>query len=363
MIKQRLTGRFELQKLLPFKITKEDFIRIYKDFLQKRRLAPKEFRDHPFITETRGLYVPFYLYNYDIISYGRGVAERRTSRNIYIKLFEYQVGEEALIPIDGSSRLDDSIMASLEPYNYNELVNFNPAYITGFQAESTDEIKESLDVKAENRAIMHSRTVLSGLLKGYKHEGGFLISDIKKKINPEYVLLPIWFLNTNFEGKKYSYAVNAQTGKVVGEIPLSKPKFMGLMSILVCIAIILSLGYLSLVFADSYDDDDSDISEGVLATIWGGIVIAPYVAIKSRYKNVKHVFENPIKTWNKHEFKNKIYKNKKEYDRAFPNDNLNELKFQKYVEGKYAMDIDLVKMNQDISSSINKNYTINKNEF
>ena len=363
MIKQRLTGRFEPQKILPFKINKDGFIQIYKDFIQKRKLAPKEFKDNPLIVETRGLYVPFYLYNYDITSYGRGQAERRSDKHVYYKWFEYQVSEKSLVPIDGSTRLDDSIMATLEPYNLNDLIEFNPVYITGFQAECTDETKESLDRKAENRAVMHSRTALSRILGSYKHKGGFLIADLKKTVKPEYVLLPIWFVNTNFQNKKYSYAVNGQTGKVVGEIPLSKPKFRAVMAVLILIASLLTLGYLSLAFADSYDDDDSDGGGGVLAFIWGGIVIGPYYGIKKKYKNVKHVFENPIKTWNQQEFKNVQFKNKKEYLKSFPNDDLKTLRFQKYIEGKYNSDVNLAQMNQDIKSSLYKNYTINKDEL
>ena len=80
-------------------------------------------------------------------------------------------------------------------------------------------------------------------LKNYKHKGGFLVSKLNKLNNPEYVLLPIWFVNTNYNNKKYSYAVNAQTGKVVGEIPLSPIKFRSLMAILIIIASLLTIGY------------------------------------------------------------------------------------------------------------------------
>ena len=364
MIKQRLTGRFEPKKVLPFKIAKEQFIKIYKDFVKNRRLAPNEFRNNPLITETRGLYVPFYLYNYDITSYARGEAIYRSDDNTYYKWFEAGVTESALIQIDGSSRLDDSIMASLEPFNLNEMVDFNPVYITGFQAECTDETKESLDMKAENRGVMHSRTAISRFLKNYKHKGGFLVSKLNKLGSPDYVLLPIWFVNTNYKNKKYSYAVNGQTGKVVGEIPLSPIKFRSLMAVLIIIASLLTVGYLSLVFADSYDDDDdSDGGGGVFGLIWGGIVIAPYYGIKKRYKNVKHVFENPIKTWNQRDVKDNTYKNKKAYLELFPDDDLKNLKFQKYVDGQYIGDIDLKNMNQEIKTSLNKNYTINKEEL
>ena len=363
LIKQRLTGKFEPKKIIPFKINKESFLNIYRTFVSKKILAPDEFRNNPIITETRGLYVPFYLYNYAIKTYARGVGTYRSDNNTYYMWFENEITQDALIPVDGSTRLDDSIMSSLEPYNTNEIKDFNPAYITGFQAECTDETEESLNAKAENRAVMHSKRQVKKITGRYTQQGGLVVSDLKKLNEQEYVLFPVWFVNTNFDNKKYSYAVNGQTGKVVGEIPLSKAKFVPLMTVLVIIATILTIGYLSLAFADSYDDNDDDSSGGVLALIWGGIVIAPYVGIKRRYKNVSHVLENPIKTLNEQTFKNVKFKSKKDYEKAFPNDNLKELNFQKYIDGKYVCKIDMKQMVSDVRTSGSKNYTINKDEL
>ena len=63
MIKQRMNGRFEPKKVLPFKINQQNFINIYKTFVHKKIFAPNEFRENPIIKEIKGLYVPYYLYN------------------------------------------------------------------------------------------------------------------------------------------------------------------------------------------------------------------------------------------------------------------------------------------------------------
>lgn len=39
---------------------------------------------------------------------------------------------------------------------------------------------------------------------------------------PTYVLYPVWLLNTSWNGKKYTFAMNGQTGKFVGDLPLDK---------------------------------------------------------------------------------------------------------------------------------------------
>ena len=366
LLKQRLSGRFEPKKVLPFKIDKNRFINIYRMFVHKKIFAPNEFRSNPIITETRGLYVPFYLYNYDIISYGRGVAERRSDKTTYYKWFEHQEKATSLIPIDGSSRLDDSIMSSLEPYNMNELTDFNPAYLTGFQSEKTDETAEVLDMKAENRAIMHTKRTIESCESPYRITHGYVISDLYKKCDPEYALLPIWFVNTNFNNKKYSYAVNGQTGKVVGEIPLSHPKFYAFMGMLATIAMALTIIILGVfLFGGSSSSDDEGSGPIVpIVLVWSLGVAAPYAAIKTRYKNVTHVLSNPIKTWNKEIIKDVKFSGKHQYKKQFTNDDLQHgIHFQKYVNGKYTCDMNINQMVYDSKSALKNNYTVNKSEL
>ena len=38
----------------------------------------------------------------------------------------------------------------------------------------------------------------------------------------KYVLLPVWLLNTSWNGKTYTFAMNGQTGKFVGDLPMDK---------------------------------------------------------------------------------------------------------------------------------------------
>jgi hypothetical protein len=37
--------------------------------------------------------------------------------------------------------------------------------------------------------------------------------------------MPVWMLNTKYRGKDYLFAVNGQTGKAVGELPISWGRF------------------------------------------------------------------------------------------------------------------------------------------
>lgn len=48
-------------------------------------------------------------------------------------------------------------------------------------------------------------------------------SSIKlKNGKAKYGLLPVWLLNTSWQGQKYTFAMNGQTGKFVGNLPMDK---------------------------------------------------------------------------------------------------------------------------------------------
>ena len=41
-------------------------------------------------------------------------------------------------------------------------------------------------------------------------------------------MLPVWFLNYKYKGKDYEFAMNGQTGKIEGYLPVSVPKLIAL---------------------------------------------------------------------------------------------------------------------------------------
>ena len=45
-------------------------------------------------------------------------------------------------------------------------------------------------------------------------------------LTAKYVLLPVYTFGVKWDGRTYRFAMNGQTGKVVGDIPTSKKKSM-----------------------------------------------------------------------------------------------------------------------------------------
>ena len=59
------------------------------------------------------------------------------------------------------------------------------------------------------------------------------------KSSSRYVMLPVWLLYTKYHGKDYLFGMNGQTGKMVGNLPLSVGKAAALAGIITAAVTIL----------------------------------------------------------------------------------------------------------------------------
>ena len=325
ILKGKMQGEFNPKEVIPFKINRNQFISMYTDFVKKKILAPDEFKNNPRLMETKGIYVPFNLYFFDVDTYARGVAVRRRKDDTSYIYFEKEYSMNVLSPIDSSKKFDDNMMTSLEPFDYKELKPFNPVYLNGFLSERGNENLEELERKSESRGITATYNTLHSQLSGHRLAGGKVQVNFKKTENRN-VLLPVWFINTWYNNKKYSYAINGQTGKIVGEIPLSKVKFGILMAGISALAVLLSIFSL-FVFADS---DDGPM--GAIVFIWL-LVVGFFFVVKARYKNVNDVKENPIQTWNFKVKKDQKYSSG-QYKKTFGNTELKKVETQLFRNGE-----------------------------
>jgi hypothetical protein len=115
-------------------------------------------------------------------------------------------------------------MDSIEPFDLTKLVPFNYAYLSNFLAEkydvTADEDRERAAGRMRNTIYSHLKSTVGGALIGEQ-------KNIQEQIsNIEYVMLPVYMLNTFWRGKPYIFAMNGQTGKLVGDVPIDKGKWI-----------------------------------------------------------------------------------------------------------------------------------------
>jgi len=229
----QLGGTLKPDYVLPFKLKKEDAIKALKKHYEGRPLLPKAFKDANHLEEIKGVYVPFWLFDGEAegeMSFEGTRSHTHRSGDYKITTTEhfdiYRAGKVMFerIPVDGSTKMPDDYMDSIEPFDYSALTAFSTAYLPGFLADkydvSAEESSERADLRAENSAI----DCLRGTVEGYE-----TVSQRRKNIQlrrgtVKYALLPVWLLTTKWNGENYLFAMNGQTGKFVGNLPVDKGK-------------------------------------------------------------------------------------------------------------------------------------------
>lgn len=228
VVKSLVAGELRPDLVIPFKLDKEAAKAALRKHYSGKILLPRVFKDENHIDEIKGIYVPFWFFDAHVharITY-QATREERWSDPVcdYIKTKHYQVAKAASmvfrkVPVDGSTKLDDRLMESVEPFDMSEAVDFKTAYLAGYLADKYDVGMEECQLRANARIKSTALETLQDQPKGYKT---IELEDIDiqlKESKYRYVLCPVWLLNTTWRGKRYTFAMNGQTGKLVGDLP------------------------------------------------------------------------------------------------------------------------------------------------
>ncbi len=228
-------GDLKPDYVIPFKLdkkaAKEALLKHYKG----KVLLPKVFKDQNHVDEIKGVYVPFWLFDADADANIRYRATRvrhwSDSKYNYTETSHFAVmrdGEISFerVPVDGSSKMPDDLMESIEPYNFSEAVDFQTAYLAGYLADKYD-VDAEKSIERANTRIRKSvedsfRRTVTGFSTVIPESSSIRLANGKAK----YALYPVWILNTTWKDKKYLFAMNGQTGKFVGDLPMDK-KLLG----------------------------------------------------------------------------------------------------------------------------------------
>lgn len=268
VLKERLMGDLKPELVIPFKLDKKAAKEALNRHVQGKRLLPKVFKDQNHIDEIKGIYVPFWLFDITADANLKYNAESirvwSDSQYNYREISYYSVVREGQLnfthlPVDGSKKISNTLMESIEPFDFSEAVDFQTAYLAGYLADRYDvSAEESID-SVEDRAKTSTARVFENTVKGYDT---LRIEDSSIQLyrNSEamYVLYPVWFLNTTWNKKRYTFAMNGQTGKFVGDLPLDKGaywKYFILFSIIAAIVLYIIVWLINYMFGIDFIRD------------------------------------------------------------------------------------------------------------
>jgi len=232
----QFTGLLKPDYVIPFKLNKEKAVEALKKHYKGKKFLPKNFAADNHVDEIKGIYVPFWLFNGKSDAHMRfkgTKVHRRTSGSYEITDTDhYRVVREGNIsfervPVDGSSKMPDAHMDAIEPFDYSSLTPFSSAYLPGYLADKYDVDADTCSKRANERITASTESAFASTTKGYttlKKE----FSNIQlTKGDVKYAFMPVWLLSTKYEDKNYLFAMNGQTGKLIGDLPVDKGKYWG----------------------------------------------------------------------------------------------------------------------------------------
>lgn len=233
VLADRLSGNLAPAKVIPFKISKDEARKAFQKWCRNGLLTPKGFMTADRIKNITGMYVPFWLFDLNSkVQVNALCTKVRTYTKgdyIYTETRHYNAFRDInldyiKIPVDASEKMDDELMDKLEPYPYDQLKEFKTPYLAGYIAEKYNYNEKDLFPRAKDKISGYIDSYIRSTLANYSS-----VSFQDKNIHTEkkssyYVLLPVWMVSYDFNKSEHTFAMNGQTGKVVGKPPISTKK-------------------------------------------------------------------------------------------------------------------------------------------
>ncbi|REK74251.1 TFIIB-type zinc ribbon-containing protein [Paenibacillus paeoniae] len=229
----RMAGGFAPAKVIPFAISKAEAQKAFQKWCKNGRLTPGAFMKANRIKGVTGLYVPFWLYDLhsdvEVRAHGTKVRSYTRGDYMYTETQHFDVYRDIVldyvkVPVDASEKMNDELMDKLEPFPYDQLKNFKTPYLAGFIAEKYNFDDRQLMPRAQHKVDGYIDSYVRSTMSHY-HTVTYQSKDVDTTSRKaEHVLLPVWMFHYDYNRKKYTFAMNGQTGKVVGRPPISLGK-------------------------------------------------------------------------------------------------------------------------------------------
>lgn len=233
----QFSGALRPDYILPFRLSKDDAVQALRAHYKGKPFLPRSFTSANHIEQIQGVYVPFWLFD----GGAEGAASYRASNTNVYEAGDYEITETRhyhvvragllsfeKIPVDASSKMPDDHMDSIEPFDYAQLRPFSTAYLPGYLADKYDVTIDDSRDRADTRCRETLAQALRDTVTGY----GACVTEREDialwRGKVHYALLPVWMLSTKWRGQDFLFAMNGQTGKLVGDLPTDRGRFWGM---------------------------------------------------------------------------------------------------------------------------------------
>lgn len=238
ILDSRISRERRPEIIIPFQKTKEDCKNAYMKMMRRAIFAPSELKDELYIQKFRGIYMPYWVYDFE--KKGPGVfwgnQSERDGEDILTKHYELHcdIDEEYKgIAYDASASFSDNLSAAIAPFDMKAVKPFTPSFLSGFYADTNDVEKDLYWEDAIETVTQNAADQLAGSpdcsryeMVGEKYRRGLENAVRPEKTTVNLALLPVWFLSYRKDDRVVYAAVNGQTGKAVADLPVDPKKYL-----------------------------------------------------------------------------------------------------------------------------------------
>lgn len=261
VIPGQFSGSLKPEFVVPFKTDKGQAKAALERHYKGKILLPKSFANENHIEDIQGVYVPFWMFDGKAVGrmefdaskstrHIRGNVEVTTTKHYVL----YRDGslEFEKVPVDASKRMPDGHMDSIEPFDYNELKPFSMAYMPGFLADRYDVKADACCGRMEERCAETLESELAATTGSYDTKS-VRNKDIRvQRGDVHYAMMPVWMLATKWQNQNFLFAMNGQTGRLVGDLPVDWGKYWLIFSAVSVVTAILSVLTNTFVLSDPF---------------------------------------------------------------------------------------------------------------
>lgn len=265
--------------VIPFAINHEDAEARMRNHFEGKWYLPKAFSAR--VEHIQGVYVPYHLYDFNVSGWANYLGretETHTDRdgNSHSVTYYYDVRRAgqahfANVPVDGSSKMPDAHMDAISPFDFSQLRPFSADYVAGYLSEIADESADMCIPRAKERVRKSfEEDLASDARQGIdsvevrQHETNI------QETGRKYCMLPVWLMHCTWEDEQMLFAINGETGKCIGNLPIDNTKrvltIIG--TLLGTLAILLALMFAFLV---------NDQTESLTGFIIGAAIISAII--------------------------------------------------------------------------------------
>lgn len=243
VVRGRTDNNFETMALIPFRVPRADAQTQAQKWIRARVAAPRRLAEVVAKARVAGLYVPFWTFDSEEIvdylaRYEEGGGEH--SRMRALKGQTRIAFDDLLVPASHhvTPLIRDGILHEFDP---RRLRPYLPGYLAGFAAEMHHQsVEEGIEASARDKDHLIRNHIRAQERKE--------ILDISYKthitgLRYRRILLPVWMLHYQFEGRPYRVAVCGIHARAFGERPLSRVRLALMSAVLSGLAIALGFAW------------------------------------------------------------------------------------------------------------------------